>query len=129
MGHPFGFFRFGVKIFVEYKSQFSKLIASSNVNMIICGTWLGSNRPGISVPSFEQKHSGRVQSDKSQDSAAFGSLSTSHQPSSEPSGQSTEPSQKYSFGKQVPSPHPRWLLSAHCADSNNGFGIRSSGMK
>lgn len=129
MGHPFGFFLFGVKIFVVYRSQFSKLIASSNVNIIICGTWLGSSRPGTNVPSFEQKHSGRVHNDISHASAAFGSLSTSHQPSSDPSGQSTEPSQKYSFGRHVPSPHPNWLLSAHWADSNSGFGTRSSGIK
>uniref|UniRef100_A0A8D8CAD6 (northern house mosquito) hypothetical protein n=1 Tax=Culex pipiens TaxID=7175 RepID=A0A8D8CAD6_CULPI len=77
------------------------------------------------VPSLEQKQSGSSHTDKSHGSAAFGSFSTSHQPSSEPSAQSTEPSQKYSFGRQVPSPQPSCDRSSHWAASSRGLGTRA----
>lgn len=127
-GHPFGFLRFGVNIFDVSKSKFSKFTASSKVSIIICGVCVASIRPGIIVPSFEQKQSGNVHTDRSHVAAALGSLSASHHPSSLPSGQSTDPSQKYSFGKHVPSAHASWLLSPQLPSSSNGFGIFTSEM-
>lgn len=73
IGHPFGFFRSGENILSEYKSQFSKLIASSKVKRIICGTWFASNLEGIMVPSLEQKQSGKTHLAGSHEDALFGS--------------------------------------------------------
>ena len=53
------------------------LMASSNVIVIICGTFLAGKSPGIVVPSSLQKQSGRTQTDGSQAGAEFGSLSMS----------------------------------------------------
>lgn len=46
--------------------------------------------------------------------------------SSEPSGQSSAPSQKYCSGIQVPSPHPDSPGTSQPASSNKGLGIFSS---
>lgn len=51
-----------------------------NVNIIICGIILELNRPGICVPSLEQKQSGKWHLCMSHETAALGSLSISHQP-------------------------------------------------
>jgi hypothetical protein len=49
-----------------------------------------------------------------------------HQPSSEPSAQSTLPSQKNSLGKHEPSAQPRWSGFSHSAASSNGCGTFAS---
>jgi len=49
-----------------------------------------------------------------------------HQPSSEPSAQSTLPSQKNSLGKHEPSPQPKWSGFSHSAASSNGCGTFAS---
>lgn len=128
MGHPLGFRLCCVNKTLENSSQLSWLMASSKVNSIICGTLCAGRLPGIWVPSFEQKHCGKWHFRGSQAPAAFGSCSTSHQPSSEPSGQSTEPSQKYSCGRQVPSAQPNWYSSAQSAISSSGFGAGVSAL-
>lgn len=53
------------------------LIASSNVTVIIIGTFLAGKSPGIVVPSSLQKQSGRTHTDGSQAGAELGSLSIS----------------------------------------------------
>lgn len=128
IGHPLGFFRSPVNSTWLYKSQLSWLIASSNVKTIICGTCSRSNPPGILVPSLEQKQSGRKHCDRSHEPTAFGSFWWSHQPSSDPSRQSTLPSQKYSCGKQPPSAQPS-SPSGQSALANSGLGARSSAME
>lgn len=52
-------------------------MASSNVIVIICGTFFGGKSPGMVVPSSEQKQSGRTQTAGSHGGARFGSLSMS----------------------------------------------------
>lgn len=53
------------------------LMASSKVMVIIWGTSLAGKSPGITVPSSEQKQSGKTQTVGSQCGALFGSFSAS----------------------------------------------------
>lgn len=76
MLHPFGFFRFPLKISL-YRFMLLLLMASSKVIVIIIGTFLGGKSPGTVVPSSEQKQSGRTHTAGSQCGARFGSLSIS----------------------------------------------------
>lgn len=98
------------------------LIASSNDIITICGIELGSNRPGICVPSGEQKQSGRTHCDVSHGGARFGSLSTVHAFSSDPSAQSGDPLQNSSFSIQSPFPH------ANLPVSQIGSSVAKSGV-
>jgi len=52
-------------------------MASSNVMVIIMGTFFGGRSPGTVVPSSEQKQSGKTQTAGSQGGALFGSVSIS----------------------------------------------------
>lgn len=124
--------------------MFSAFTASSKVIVIICGTSDAVKFPGTSVPSFEHQQSGARQFLGSQGVALFGSFRASmkpvkkkgfllhlntqrcssslpHQPSSEPSGQSTLPSQKYVAGKHVPSPQAK-CFSSQSPSSRSGLG-------
>lgn len=76
MSQPLGFLRFPLKISL-YNSMLLLLMASSNVMVIICGTSLAGKSPGITVPSSEQKQSGRTHCEGSQGGARLGSLSIS----------------------------------------------------
>lgn len=73
---PFGFLRFPLKISL-YKLILLLFTASSNVIVIIIGTFLGGKSPGTVVPSSEQKQSGNTQTAGSQGGARFGSVSAS----------------------------------------------------
>lgn len=61
------------------KKTYSYLLfmASSNVIVIIMGTFFGGKSPGTVVPSSEQKQSGRTQTAGSQWGALLGSVSIS----------------------------------------------------
>lgn len=76
MLHPLGFFLFPLNISL-YKLMLLLLMASSNVIVIIIGTFLAGKSPGIVVPSSLQKQSGKTQTAGSQAGAEFGSLSMS----------------------------------------------------
>lgn len=60
MGHPLGFVLFGAKS-LSYLSMLLVFTAPSKVRMIICGVFWGSMRPGMMVPSLEQKQCGNSQ--------------------------------------------------------------------
>lgn len=75
--HPLGFFLFPLNISL-YKLILLLFMASSNVIVIIIGTFLAGRSPGIVVPSSLQKQSGRTHTAGSQAGAEFGSLSMSN---------------------------------------------------
>lgn len=76
MLHPFGFLRLPLKI-SRYKLMLLLLMASSNVMVIIIGTFLAGRSPGTDVPSSEQKQSGNTHTAGSHGGARLGSLSIS----------------------------------------------------
>lgn len=76
MLHPFGFFRFPLKMSL-YKLMLLLFMASSKVIVIIMGTFFGGKSPGTVVPSSEQKQSGKTQTAGSHGGARLGSVSAS----------------------------------------------------